>query len=178
MHGITWYPIQVDTPTPWCVGMVVVPKKDKTVRICLHLKPPNQSVLRETHPLPKVDDILAQLTGGKVFSKLDANIGFWQIPLAEKSCHLTTFLIPFGPFCFNKIPFGSSSAPEQFQKQMNEILSGLPGIVCLIDYVLIHGSTQEENDKRIQAALERIQSAGATLNKDKYEFSKATIRFL
>ena len=61
---------------------------------------------------------------------------------------------------------------------MNEILSGLPGIVCLIDYILIHGSTQEENDKCIQAALERIQSAGATLNADKYEFSKATIKIL
>ena len=81
---------KVDTPTPWCAGMVVVPKKDKTVRICVNLKPLNTSVLRETHPLPKVDDTLAQLTGAKVFSKLDANSGFWQIPLADKSRHLTT----------------------------------------------------------------------------------------
>ena len=67
---------KVDIPTPWCAGMVVVPKKDKTVRICVDLKPLNTSVLRETHPLPKVDDTLAQLTGAKVFSKLDANSGF------------------------------------------------------------------------------------------------------
>ena len=64
---------KVDTPTLWCAGMVVVPKKDKTIRICVDLKPLNTSVLRETHPLPKVDDTLAQLTGAKVFSKLDAN---------------------------------------------------------------------------------------------------------
>ena len=169
---------KVDTPTPWCAGMAVVPKKDKTVRICVDLKPLNQSVLRETHPLLKVDDTLAQLTNAKVFSKLDANSGFWQIPLAEKSWHLTTFLTsfghfwrshhlttflaPFGCFCFNKMPFGISSAPEHFQKQMNEILSGLPGVVCLIDDVLVYGSIQEEHDKHLQAVLERIQSAGAT----------------
>ena len=75
---------KVDTPTPWCAGMVIVPKKDKTVRICVDLKPLNQSVLREMHPLPKADDTLAQLSGAKVFSKLDANSGFWQMPLAEK----------------------------------------------------------------------------------------------
>ena len=158
--------------------MVVVPKKDKTVRICVDLKPLNQSVLCKAHPLPKVDDTLAQLTNVKVFSKLDANSGFWQIPLAEKSRHLTTFLTPFGRLCFNKMPFGISSAPEHFQKRMNEILSGLPGVVCLIDDVLVHGSTQEEHDKHLQVALEHIQSAGATLNKEKCEFGKITIKLL
>ena len=82
----------VDDPTPWCAGMVVVPKKSGNLRICVDLKPLNESVLREVFPLPKVDDTLAQLAGAKVFSKLDANSGFWQIPLAKKSQHLTTFI--------------------------------------------------------------------------------------
>ena len=56
---------KVDIPTPWCAGMMVVPKKDKTVRLCVDLKLLNTSVLRETHPLSKVDDILAQLTGAQ-----------------------------------------------------------------------------------------------------------------
>jgi len=98
-------------------------------------------MLCETHPFPKVDDTLAQLAGAKVLSKLDTNSGFWQIPLAEKSRHLTTFLTPFGCFCFNKMPFGISSAPEHFQKRMNEILSGLPGVVYLIDDILVYSST-------------------------------------
>ena len=67
---------RVDQPTPWCAGMVVVPKKSGSMRICVDLKPLNECVLREVHPLPKVDDILAQLTGSQVFSKLDANSGF------------------------------------------------------------------------------------------------------
>ena len=71
---------KVSEPTPWCAGMVVVPKKTGRVRICVDLKGLNESVLREVHPLPKVDETLAQLTGAKVFSKLDANSGFLANP--------------------------------------------------------------------------------------------------
>lgn len=81
---------KVKEPTPWCAGMVVVPKKSGTVRICVDLKPLNQNVLREVHPLPKVDETLAQLPGARIFSKLDANSGFWQILLAKPSRLLTT----------------------------------------------------------------------------------------
>jgi len=87
---------KVDEPTPWCAGMVVVPKKEGAIHICVDLKPLNENVLREVHPLPKVDETLAQLAGAKVFSKLDANSGFWQIPLAKKSRLLTMFITPFG----------------------------------------------------------------------------------
>lgn len=111
--------------------VVVVPKKSGKVRICVDLKPLNKSVMRETYPIPKVDDTLAQLAGAKVFSKLDANSGFWQIPLAEESHPLTTFIAPFGRYCFNKLPFGISSASEVFQKRMQQILEGLPGVLLM-----------------------------------------------
>ena len=75
----------VDQPTTWCAGMVVVPKKNGTIRICVDLKMLNESVLREVHPLPKVDETLALLSGATCFSKLDANSGFWQIPLSTDS---------------------------------------------------------------------------------------------
>ena len=115
-------------PTPWCAGMVVVPKKSGNVRICVDLKPLNRSVLRETHQISKVDDTLAQLTRATCFSKLDANSGFWQIPLAEQSCLLTTFITTFGRYCFHKLPVEISSAPEVFQMRMNHILDGSPGV--------------------------------------------------
>ena len=93
MNGII---SRVTEPTPWCAEMVVVPKREGSVRICVDLKPLNLSVLREVHPIPKVDDTLAQLAGATVFSKIDANSGFWQILLADESCPLTTFIIPYG----------------------------------------------------------------------------------
>jgi len=99
--------------------------------------------------MPKVDTTLAQLSGAKLFSKLDANSGFWQIPLAEESKLLTTFITPFGRFCFNKLPFGISSAPEIFQRQMNEVLSGLPGVLCHIDDILVYGQDAAEHESRL-----------------------------
>ena len=106
---------KLSQPTPWCAGMVVVLKKNGKVRVCVDLKPVNNSVLREVHPLPKVNETLARLGGAKIFSKLDAKSGFWQIPLSPSSRFLTTFITPMRRYCFNKLPFGISSAPEHFQ---------------------------------------------------------------
>ena len=169
---------RVTEPTPWCAAMVVVPKASGAVRICVDMKPLNEHVLREVHPMPKVDTTLAQLTGATMFSKLDANSGFWQIPLATKSKLLTTFITPYGRFCFNKLPFGICSAPEVFQCQMNDILSGLPGVLCHVDDILVFGTTTAEHDCRLNAVLERIKTAGITLNAEKCQFSQQRITFL
>ena len=169
---------KVEEPTPWCAGMVVIPKKSGSVRICVDLKNLNENVLREVYPLPKVDDILAQISGGKLFSKLDANSGFWQIPLAPKSRLLTTFLTPFGRYCFNKLPFGITSAPEHFQKRMSTILAGLEGVLVLIDDVLIWGKDEKEHNDRLTAALNRVSEAGVTLNGEKCKYGKTSIEFL
>jgi len=75
----------VKEPTAWCAAIVVVPKPLGAVRICVDMKSLNENVLRETHPMSKIDTTLAQLTGATMFSKLDANIGFWQIPLTIQS---------------------------------------------------------------------------------------------
>ena len=169
---------KIEEPTPWCAGMVVVPKKTGTIRICVDLKPLNENVQREVHPLPTVDDTLAQLTGAKIFSSLDANSGFWQVPLEKSSRLLTTFLTPYGRYCFNKMPFGICSAPEHFQRQMEKILKGLQGVLCHMDDVMIFGRTKEEHDARLETALRRIEAAGVTLNPNKCQFGKTEIKFL
>ena len=110
-------------------GMVVVPKKSGAIRICVDFRPLNEVVLREVHPLPKVDETLAQLAGATVFSKLDANSGFWQIPLSDRCKHLTTFITPFRRYFFNKLPFGICSVPEHLQKRVSQILSGQEGVL-------------------------------------------------
>ena len=169
---------RVDTPTEWCAGMVVVPKGNNKVRICVDLTKLNKNVCRERHILPSVEETLAQLNGAKVFSKLDANSGFWQIRLSEKSALLTTFITPMGRFCFKRLPFGITSAPEFYQKQMSHILSGLPGVANMMDDILVFGQSQEEHDHRLELALDRINKAGITLNSEKCEFSKKRVKFL
>ena len=68
---------KVNDPSPWCAGIVAVPKKCGAVRIHVNLKRLSQNVMQEVYPLPKVDETLVQLSGATVFSRLDANSGFW-----------------------------------------------------------------------------------------------------
>ena len=112
---------RVEEPTPWCAGIVAVPKSRGDVRICVDLRHLNQSVMHEVHPLPKVEETLAQLTGAKLFSKLDANSGFWQIRLAEESRLLTTFITPFGRYCFKtNYPSGLRAPLSIFKRGCHE----------------------------------------------------------
>lgn len=144
----------------------------------MDLKALNESVKRETHPIPKVDSILAQLPGAAIFSKLDANSGFWQIPLSEPSKLLTTFITLFGRYAFNKLPFGITSALEIFQRRMNRILEGLDSVVCLMDDILVFGKDRNEHNSRLRDVLQRLEKANVTLNLSKCEFEKTTVRFL
>ena len=169
---------KVSEPTSWCAGMVIVPKCSGDVRLCVDLKALNESVMRKAHSIPKVDSTLAQLSGAAVFSKLDANSGFWQIPLSDDSKLLTTFIIPFGRYAFNKLPFGIASAPKVFKKRMNHIIEGLDSVVCMMDDILVFGKDHKEHDNRLRKVLERLESANVTLNTSKCEFGKNTVKFL
>ena len=106
---------KITKPTSWCAGIVVVLKSNGHVRICVDLTKLNESVCREKYQLPSVEESLSKLSRAHVFTKLDANSGFWQIPLHSDSRPLTTFLTPFGRYCFNRLPFGITSALEHFQ---------------------------------------------------------------
>ena len=169
---------KVDQPTDWCAPMVVVQKSNEDVRVCVDLTKLNDQVKRERLILPSVDNVLAQLSGRKIFSKIDANSGFYQIQLAEESTLPTTFITPFGRFCYNRLPFGITSAPEHFQKRMQSILAGVEGTVNMTDDTLVFGRDQNEHDERLEKVLAKIEKAGITLNSDKCEYSKTRVTFL
>ena len=107
---------EVTEPTDWCAPMVPVVKPNGKIRICVDLRKLNEAVKRERSILPTLEDVAPKLAGAKVFSKLDASSGYWQIPLHPESSRLTTFITPGGRFCFRRLPFGITSAPEIFQK--------------------------------------------------------------
>jgi len=167
---------KVDIPTDWCAGVVVVPKPDGRICICVDLTKLNESVLRETYPLPKIDNLLVQISESKFFSKLDCNSGFWQEKLNPDSRLLTTFITPFGRFCFNRMPLGIKSAPEHYQKKMSQIFEGSEGHISIIDDMLIHRKTQEEHDRRLKVVSRKLDGAGATLNEEKCEFLKKEVK--
>ena len=148
------------------------------MRICVDLTRLNQCVCRERYPLPAVEQLLAQLSGAKLFTKLDANSGFWQMPLSPESAPLTTFITPFGRFCFHRLPFGITSTPEYFQRQMSEMLEDHDGVLCLMDDVLVYGKTESEHNDRLDKVLQTMQKVVMTLNKNKCQFSQKSIMFL
>ena len=138
-------------PTDWCAPMVVVPKPSGEVRICVDLTKLNANIKREVHPLPSVDYTLGKIGNSKIFSTTDANSAFWQRKLSDESKLLTTFITPWGRYCFEslRLPYSISTGSEQFQKVIEEKLEGLEGVECQIDDVLVHGETQQIHDERL-----------------------------
>jgi hypothetical protein len=168
---------KITEPTEWCAAMVPVVKRNGDVRICVDLKQLNRAVIRERFLLPSLDDILPKLSKASVFSSLDCSSGFWAIPLDEATAKLTTFITPFGRYHFQRLPFGISSAPEIFQRVMEDLLKGHPGTVLYMDNILVFGSSKEEHDERLRKVLKTIQS-GLKLNKNKCLFGKHSLDFL
>ena len=156
--------IEIHTPTDWCAPIVAVPKVNGTFRICVDLTKLNESVRRETFPLPNIDQLLAHLAGATVYTKHDCNKGFHQIPLSKESQELTTFITLFGRFAYKWTPIGISSGPEIFHTEMLHLLSGITGTICNIDDVSVRGKTQKEHDERLMKVLETLRKAGIKLN--------------
>ncbi|CAM1293670.1 Uncharacterised protein r2_g276 [Pycnogonum litorale] len=173
----------VSKPTEWCAPIVPVIKKVVSgrvtdVRICVDLKHLNQQVKRERYQLPVFAELTFKLAGAKVFSKLDAASGFWQIPLDEDSKLLTTFITPFGRYYFNRLCFGINLAPELYQRKMSELLRGINNVIVYMDDVLCFGETVDGHDIVLNQVLNRLKTAGIKLNKSKCEFHRPVIKFL
>ena len=164
---------KVHVPTEWVNSLVIVEKHDSNdIRICLDPRNLNKAIQREHHPLPTIEEITTRLTGAKVFSKLDANSGYWQIPLEEESQLLTTFNTPQGRYCFTRMPFGITSAQEIFHKRINEAFEDLEGVETDIDNILVWGT------KRLRKVLNRCYAINLTLNEKKCQFNKEEITYL
>lgn len=168
---------EIKEPTDWCAPMVPVVKPNGNVRICVDFKKLNQAVKRPHCMLPNLDDIAPKMAGATVFSTLDATAGFFQVPIAEESKPLTTFITPFGRFCFERVPMGISLGPECFQTKMKEVLDGLEGCDAIMDDTIVYGKTLKEHDQRLDAVLDRIAKSGLKLNKQKCHFRKKEVNF-
>ena len=122
----------VSTPTPWVSSLVTVVKPGK-LRMCIDPKHLNQNIKRSHYPLPTIEDLLPDLSKTKIFSVVDAKNGFWHVELDDESSYLTTFNTPFGRYHWLRMPFGISSAPEEYQRRQDQTVEGLPGVCSIID---------------------------------------------
>ena len=163
----------------WAAPVVPVVKKDRSIRICGDFKVTiNRATKVDSYPLPKVEDLLASLGGGKTFTKLDLAHAYQQIPLEENSKQYVVINTHKGLYRYNRLPFGVSSAPAIFQRTMEGILRGIPKVCVYIDDILITGATEQEHLRTLDKVLTRLAEAGLKLKQAKSSFLRPSVEYL
>ncbi|KAK3726803.1 hypothetical protein QZH41_007213 [Actinostola sp. cb2023] len=170
---------KVEGPTPWVSPVVIAPKPKQPgkIRMCVDMRQANQAVQRERHITPTIKEVINDLNGATVFSKLDLNQGYNQLELAPESRYITTFSTHAGLRRFARLNFGISCAAEIFQNAIHETLDGIPGAINLSDDILVYGKTTEDHDQALRKTFQRLREKGLTLHKDKCEYSKDSLEF-
>lgn len=148
----------------WVSPIVVVKKKDGSIRLCVDLREPNKAIVVDGFPLPHTEELLHALNGAAWFSKLDLASAYHQVELSEDSRALTTFATHEGLFQFRRVCFGLASAPAAFQRMMEEILKGCKGVLLYIDDIIVFGKNKKEHNSHLREVLQRIAAAGLQLN--------------
>nr|XP_039269965.1 uncharacterized protein LOC120344719 [Styela clava] len=128
----------------------------------------NKAIKRVKHPMPTMDELIHDLNGCKVFSKLDLNQGYHQIELHPDSRYITTFSTHLGIHRHKRLNFGVNAATEKFQFIIEQVLQGLEGVKNISDDIYIFSKNDDGHEKHIRACLQRIKEKGLTLNKRKY----------
>lgn len=166
--------------SPWCFPAVLIRKKDGTMRFCVDFRKLNEVTVKDSYPLPRIDDVLDSLSGSTLFSALDLQSGYWQCEVKEKDRSKTAFSIGSGLYEFNVLPFGVCNGPATFQRLMDLILEGLNWEAALVylDDVIVFGRTFEEHLERLLMVLNRLQSAGLKVNPRKCRLFHQKVEFL
>ena len=172
--------IEPITHADWAAPIVPVLKRDKkTVRICGDFSVTiNSATKLDAYPIPRIEDLFTKLTGGKSFTKLDMSQAYLQIEIEEDSKDLLTINTHRGLFRYNRLPFGVSSAPGIFQRAMESLLYDIPSVVVYLDDILVTGKTDEEHLVNLEKVLQRMETHGLRLNKNKCTFMAPEVVYL
>ncbi|XP_044766147.1 uncharacterized protein K02A2.6-like [Coccinella septempunctata] len=164
----------------WATPVVPVLKKgEQEVRLCGDYKVTiNPCIEVDKYPLPRIEDFLGALSGGKKFSKLDLSQAYQQICVDDESEELFTISTHKGLFRYNRLTYGVVSAPAKFQKIMESLLSGIEGIEILLNDILVTGPSDEKHLSRLEKVLRILSEAGFRLNIEKCEFFKEQFEYL
>ncbi|CAK1597525.1 unnamed protein product [Parnassius mnemosyne] len=174
-HGIVR-----ESNSPYASPIVLVKKKSGEKRLCVDYRALNSRTKRDHYPLPRIDDLLDQLSGQSLFTSLDLASGYHQIAIAEQSREKTAFVTPDGQYEYNRVPFGLANAPAVFQRAIHKILNKtkIGYIVIYMDDILIPSKSFKEGLERLGEVLGILREAGLTLKMEKCNFFQERIDFL
>ena len=146
----------------WASPVVLLPKKDGSLRFCMDYRSLNAKTVADAYPLPRMADCLDSLGDAAVFSTFDCNSGYWQIPVAMEDRDKTTFITLMGTFRHVRMPFGLRNAPATLQRALDIILSGLRWRTCLIylDDVIVFSKDTNEHVAHVEELPTLLRSAG------------------
>ena len=171
--------LQKVSHSEWAAPIVAVPKKDGRFRLCGDYKVTiNQALEVDQYPLPKPEDLFATLAGGTLFSKLDLSQAYLQLQLDEKSIPYVTINTHQGLYQYTRLPFGVASAPALFQKLMDTVLQGIPGVICYIDDILVSGKDEASHLAALEEVFRRLERHGFRLKQEKCAFLTSSVEYL
>ena len=149
-------------PTPWVLPILCVPKpKTGKIRVCIDMRQANKAIQRDRHSMPTIDELITELSGASVFSKLDLNQGYNQLELDESSRYITTFATHLGLRRYTRLFFGINSAAEVFQEAIRNAFQGISGSINISDDILVFGKNQREHDVNLRNMLKRLSEKGS-----------------
>ncbi|XP_062541354.1 uncharacterized protein K02A2.6-like [Armigeres subalbatus] len=163
----------------WASPIVVVPKANGSLRLCIDCKVTINPYLRsEYYPLPRIDDIFAKLGNSKFFCVIDLRGAYQQLKVSENSQQFLTINTHIGLFQYLRLPFGVATAPSIFQSIMDQILGDIDGCVTYLDDALLGARTLDECRKLLDQVLERLSRFNVKINTEKCKFFVTSVDYL
>ena len=160
--------------------LIAVLKADKkSVRLCGDLKVTVNPVAKlDRYPVPKVEDLFATLSGGKLFTKLDLRHAYQQLLLDDDSKKYVVVNTTKGLFQYTRLPYGISSAPGIFQREMEHHFQGIPKVVVYLDDILVTGEDEQSHLRTLETVLKRLSESGLRVKQSKCLFMAPMVLFL
>ncbi|XP_025623583.2 transposon Tf2-1 polyprotein [Arachis hypogaea] len=166
--------------SPWGAPVLLVKKKDGSMRLCVDYRQLNKITVKNKYPLPRIDDLMDQLQGASVFSKIDLRSGYHQIRVRDEDIPKTAFRTRYGHYEYTMMSFRLTNAPAVFMDYMNRIFQPYLDkfVIVFIDDILVYSKTEEEHADHLRTVLQILRDRKLYAKLSKCEFWKSEVKFL